>query len=272
MKFSNKKIYLLVILLLVPVMITAQARITKSSPLVVKKLVIVKLESYAKHYRGVCPVTVKMTGKITTPSSMSVEYMFLKSDGSRPKWNSLAFPGAGTKELPFTWTISKNFTGWVQLVVKTGNSERRSDKFHFDVVCNNSVQVGQADLHMKKIIPTVDLSVVDIALSPAKIYSGDELTFFITIKNLSQMEGKQSPPSHLKVKLGFVKHKKWFTLPDQPVPPIPSGKTHTVKIKSKASRPGGWLLRAVADGNEIIREIKEGNNVKSKSFYVNDPN
>ena len=270
MKFFNKKICLLAILLLVPLMMSAQSRLAIKSPIVAKKMVIVKLESNAKHYRGVCPVIVKMTGKITTPSSMRVSYSFLRSDGSRPQWNSLNFPGAGTKVLPFTWKISKDYNGWVQLIVKTENDERRSEKFHFDVVCDNVNKTGQADMKIKKILKP-DLIIEEVTKSPSSALAKQAITFHVTVKNRSNMRNKKSLPCHLLVKFRLWPNPKWYYESYHPIPPIYSGSRVTIDFVQVISRPGSWTIYVMADGKKIIKEIKESNNDKLVSFYVKNP-
>ena len=266
MKFFNKKICLLAILLLVPLMMSAQSRLAIKSPIVAKKMVIVKLESNAKHYRGVCPVIVKMTGKITTPSSMRVSYSFLRSDGSRPQWNSLNFPGAGTKVLPFTWKISKDYNGWVQLIVKTENDERRSEKFHFDVVCDNVNKTGQADMKIKKIKkPDLIVSGIEIWSHPVK--TGEATKIAIGVKNIDNRKLRKSPPCNLAVRLFNDTH-QLMLYELYPIPAIPSGVIQFVFIPYTFSQQGNWRIEAWADAKKEVSEIDETNNIKSLNFYV----
>lgn len=267
MKFLNKKICLFSILLLVPLMISAQARLAKTSPIVAKKMVIVKLESYAKHYRGICPVTVKMTGKIIVPSAMSVKYMFRRSDGSRPKLNSLIFKEAGTRVLPFTWKISKDCNGWVQLIVRTESSEWSSEKFHFDVVCDNKPQVGVSPGDPKiKEIQKPDLIVSGINITDP-VRAGIPTFIFIHVKNISNSRTRtqQSPPCNLTVQLYLNINLMLFKL--YPIPAIPSGTSKIISIPYNFS-PGQWRIQAWADGKEEVSETDETNNVKSFKFYV----
>ncbi len=265
MKFLKKKMCLLSILLFVPLMLSAQARVVKTSPVVAKKMVIVKLESYTKHYRGICPVTVKMTGKIIVPSAMSVKYMFLRSDGSRPKLNSLIFKEAGTRVLPFTWKISKDYNGWVQLIVRTEKSEWRSEKFHFDVVCDNTPQAGvsQGDPKITK-IQKPDLIVSGIKITDP-VRAGIPAFIYIHVKNISNRGTQQSPPCNLTVQLHLNINLMLFKL--YPIPAIPSGTSKIISIPYNFS-PGHWRIEAWADGKEEVSETDETNNVKSFKFYV----
>ena len=114
-----------------------------------------ELKSSTKFYVGVCPVKVKMMGVITVPAAMTVKYRFQRSDGTSSRLTSLMFRVSGSKILPFTWTLGKDYKGWVELIVKTKSGDVRSNRFQFSVDCNendgiNPVSGDNADIHLAK--------------------------------------------------------------------------------------------------------------------------
>jgi len=83
--------------------------------------------------RGGCPAQVHFAGRIRTNGPLDVEYQWLRSDGSHTE-HALHF--ARRAELPVStnWTISKNYSGWMQLVILSP-SRMQTAKSSFGVNC-----------------------------------------------------------------------------------------------------------------------------------------
>jgi hypothetical protein len=110
----------------------------------------VELISTAKYYVGVCPVKVKMTGKITVRRAMTLKYYFVRSDGVKTRLAPLIFRRGGTKNVPFSWSVGKDYYGWVQLIVNHNGRLIKSAKKDFQVKCDKKPVLTP----VKKIDPT----------------------------------------------------------------------------------------------------------------------
>jgi len=265
MKVLNKKVFILSILLLFPVLICAQSRLIKRGTVPVKKTVVVELESKAKHYVGVCPVTIKMTGKITASAPMTVRYNFVRSDGITTRGNVLKFMSKGTKSISFKWALNKNGQAWVRFVVKTESGKVKEAKQEFEVTCNNLNQVGQADFSLKKIQkPDLTISGISFLNGTPKVNKANE--FLIGVKNISRFRGKPSPPCHITVQIFVGIQLELFE--SFPVPEIPSGVNKVVPVPFTFTQPGKWRIEAWVDGKKEVKELDEKNNTKSLSFQI----
>ena len=65
---------------------------------------------------GGCPAKVHFTGRIGTTGQLEVTYEWLRSDGSKTD-HTIQFDRKAEKAIATDWTISKNYTGWMQLVI-----------------------------------------------------------------------------------------------------------------------------------------------------------
>jgi len=137
--FTKKAGIMSVVIFFSFLMIVSGQQITKAKPVVLKSMVKAELTATEKYYVGVCPVKVKMTGIIKVPKAMNVKYSFLRSDGASSRLSSLNFTTAGSKSVNFTWTIGKDYLGWVQLIVKTNGTEVKSNKVEFEVKCDKII-------------------------------------------------------------------------------------------------------------------------------------
>lgn len=82
---------------------------------------------------GGCPAQVHFSGRIRTNGPLDVEYQWLRSDGAHTE-HALDF--ARRSELPVStnWTIAKNYSRWMQLVILSP-SRMRTAKFGFAGNC-----------------------------------------------------------------------------------------------------------------------------------------
>lgn len=82
---------------------------------------------------GGCPAHVHFTGHIETTGPLDVDYEWLRSDGSHTG-HTLHFARAGARPVATDWTISKNYAGWMQLVILSP-SRIETAKSTFSVNC-----------------------------------------------------------------------------------------------------------------------------------------
>ncbi|MBN2199828.1 MAG: hypothetical protein JW747_08285 [Candidatus Aminicenantes bacterium] len=90
---------------------------------------------------GPCPVTLKFEADILPPPLPGpVKYRFVRSDGGRGPIQELKFLTPRKKKVSTTWTLSRDYEGWVQLrILSPGNVE--SNRAHFKVRCRTSAAV-----------------------------------------------------------------------------------------------------------------------------------
>jgi hypothetical protein len=65
---------------------------------------------------GSCPATAHFTGRIRTTGPLEVTYEELRSDGSSTQHTFVA-QHAETMHFSKNWTVSKTYSGWMQLVI-----------------------------------------------------------------------------------------------------------------------------------------------------------
>ena len=65
---------------------------------------------------GGCPAKVHFTGRIRATGPLEVTYQWLRSDGSKTD-HTIQFARASLQGIAMDWTISKNYSGWMQLVI-----------------------------------------------------------------------------------------------------------------------------------------------------------
>ena len=65
---------------------------------------------------GGCPAKVHFQGEIRTFEPLHVTYQWLRSDGAHTE-HSQTFGRPGPHPVSDTWTLSGNYSGWVQLVI-----------------------------------------------------------------------------------------------------------------------------------------------------------
>ena len=290
--FVTKTLLISILLIFIVTNISAEVKLMKRSPKVIKSVVKVELKSQAKYYVGVCPVKVKMTGIITVSKAMSVKYFFKRSDNTQSRLTPLVFSRAGSREIPFSWSLSKDCQAWVQLVVKTGTSEIKSEKIEFTVDCDErkilKKQVAKinwsimkkpilksrvefkVDISKLKVIKKlVDLTIVDLHLIPMKIYHYEQpLRIFMKVGN----QGVASS-SACKLKLTFiasVPHPVEGKVFDHMynIPALPPGGTVTGLKIFHHFWPGEWRIVVHVDPTGLVAESDENNNFDAKIIKV----
>src|SRR5664280_1980705 len=65
---------------------------------------------------GLCPATAHFTGEIRTTGPLQVTYEERRSDGSATQ-HTFAARRAEVLHFSKNWTLSKTYTGWMQLVI-----------------------------------------------------------------------------------------------------------------------------------------------------------
>jgi hypothetical protein len=82
---------------------------------------------------GGCPAKVHFTGRIRTTGPLEVTYQWLRSDGSHTE-HTLIFNRAGTRGISTDWSLSKDYSGWMQLVILSPR-RMQTAKAAFSVNC-----------------------------------------------------------------------------------------------------------------------------------------
>jgi hypothetical protein len=82
---------------------------------------------------GGCPAKVHFTGRIGTTGPLAVTYQWLRSDGSHTD-HTIQFERKSERPISTDWTISKNYSGWVQLVILEP-ARLQTIKANFSVNC-----------------------------------------------------------------------------------------------------------------------------------------
>ena len=82
---------------------------------------------------GGCPAKVHFTGRIETTGPLEVTYQWLRSDGSHTE-HTIRLPRKAERDISTDWTISKNYSGWMQLVILTP-ARMQTAKSSFSVHC-----------------------------------------------------------------------------------------------------------------------------------------
>jgi len=60
-----------------------------------------------------CPKAVNFEGFIEVTEACQVDYRFVRSDGATSRAERLTFRSAGRQTIRYTWTLGRNFRGWV---------------------------------------------------------------------------------------------------------------------------------------------------------------
>ena len=82
---------------------------------------------------GGCPAKVHFTGRIRATGPLEVTYQWLRSDGSHTDY-TIQFARASQKAIATDWAISKNYSGWMQLVI-LAPARLQTIKANFSVNC-----------------------------------------------------------------------------------------------------------------------------------------
>jgi hypothetical protein len=107
----------------------------------------VSLKARQYKFVGDCPVTIEFGGGITTNGPGTVQYAFMRSDGTTSPVNSLSFEQAGMKQITATWTLVRSYEGWQAIKVLSPN---QIESLHepgkagaFSVVCESTNAAGK---------------------------------------------------------------------------------------------------------------------------------
>jgi len=86
-------------------------------------------------YSGPCPVTITFKAEILPPPLPGpVRYRFVRSDGTQSPVEELKFLLPQKKTVSYTWTLSRDYKGWVQLKIILP-AVVKSNKAQFKVKC-----------------------------------------------------------------------------------------------------------------------------------------
>jgi hypothetical protein len=252
-----------------------------------------ELVCHANKFIGKCPVTVMMDGKISSTGPITVYYHFKRSDNAVMRAVKLVFKARGTQTVPFRWKLGKDGNYWVQLVVKAGSKEIKSNIKYFQVDCDEQTamkpglqkfdaklvkipqiklkpkfQLEKLEKAFKKVVP-IDLAIVELRTAP-HIHWNQTMRVFVRIANYGK---KKSPWCKLWVTLiseipSPKTGKKVFVFKYN-LKPVPSGYSFWAYLPYVHFWPCKWTVKVHVDATNIIPEgIKEGNNIKYTTVTV----
>jgi hypothetical protein len=96
-----------------------------------------ELTAVPGQHRGPCPAVITFRAQIHPPPLPGpVRYKFVRSDGSQSSLEEIHFTSLHKKEVHSTWTIGRDYAGWVQLVI-TFPRHVESNRAHFRVECQS---------------------------------------------------------------------------------------------------------------------------------------
>jgi hypothetical protein len=104
----------------------------KNSP--PQNTISLKLFAEPSSYKGECPAKITFKGRIIATEPCQVQYHFIRSDGASSPAKEETFEKAGWKDVSMTWTIGKDYSGWVVLKV-ISPQPAESEKAHFKITC-----------------------------------------------------------------------------------------------------------------------------------------
>lgn len=97
-----------------------------------------KLSVRPKSYKGLCPATFVFSGEIKANRSGTVEYRFMRSDGSRSGSSTLSFFEPGAQTVTDTWQLGDaslpSYEGWEAIEI-TSPIKAESGKASFRMTC-----------------------------------------------------------------------------------------------------------------------------------------
>jgi subtilase family serine protease len=108
-------------------------------------------------------------------------------------------------------------------------------------------------------LPGPDLRVSKLTISPAPPKVGDDLTLFMTVENIGNLDsGQCNLMVYLETGLAFLK----FTDPPATVPPIPAGGSVQLNVSRSTGsyRAGSYTINVTVDFRNVIAELNETNN------------
>ncbi len=89
-------------------------------------------------HRGPCPATITFRAEIQPPPLPGpVRYKFVRSDGSQSAQEEVRFTRLRKKTVSTSWTIGRDYSGWVQLVI-TFPGRVESNRAHFRIECRST--------------------------------------------------------------------------------------------------------------------------------------
>lgn len=97
------------------------------------KVTNLTINSSPAYYSGSCPKDVTFYATITTNGAGTVNYRFVRSDGTETGENSINFDFASSKSVENTW--SRSSSGWEKLKITSPNS-LESSQATFGISCN----------------------------------------------------------------------------------------------------------------------------------------
>ena len=93
-------------------------------------------------YQGVCPIKINFAWKVSVAGGGKVTYQILRSDGVAASSETIAFEGAGSKDVTSSWTLGRadaprSYSGWQTLKILAPN-ELQSERIAFSVDCKQA--------------------------------------------------------------------------------------------------------------------------------------
>lgn len=104
-------------------------------------VVAVTLKAEPPTYRGLCPASVRFSGRISVDGPGLVSYRFVRSDGTKGLVEALTFTGAESEDVSTTWDVgnssrtgTKKFEAWESIQIL--EPERHEARASFVATCD----------------------------------------------------------------------------------------------------------------------------------------
>lgn len=99
----------------------------------------VSLSASPANHVGRCPVDIKFTGEISANGKGTVNYTFVRSDGTTSSVRSVNFDGPGTRDVQTTWSMGSSntqarYSGWIVIKILTP-TPKQSRRAEFRIDC-----------------------------------------------------------------------------------------------------------------------------------------
>lgn len=164
------------------------------------------LKANPENFAGPCPVTISFQAEILPPPLPGpVKYKFIRSDGAESPVEELKFFSPQKKTVTYTWSLGRNYDGWVQLViVSPGNNT--SNKAHFKVRCQTAERGRSGTARRGQGLPKrFFLDFVDAYL----VYAPSQESLQIAAENMVLSYGDGWEKCQLKPYLYHLRRSDW---------------------------------------------------------------
>lgn len=226
------------------------------------------LEAIPASYSGTCPTTIKFKGKITvtdiTRTPLKAQYKFIRSDGTFAPVETLNFDGPGSKEVSTTWTIGKDYSGWIAIKI-IYPQDVESNKANFKIQCKAEAKPQDLTIKIMNCPQSAKAGQnLGSGFQVTATNSGDTAVKDIAVDIVLRKDPSCPSPAPFAVYSPNYSNGVLLKGGREHVSLNP-GQTLNVKLNGTNTIPadtptGSYYLCAVIDAGNKVKEANEGNN------------